>query len=45
MKKMPIIETVDIKGHRLEASEKFGYLGVIIDREGTYQNQPTKGYQ
>ena len=37
--KMPIIETVDFKGHRLEASEKFRYLGVIIDRELTYQNQ------
>ena len=37
--KLPIIETVDFKGHRLEASEKRRYLGVIIDRELTYQNQ------
>ena len=37
--KLPIIETVDFKGHRLEASEKCRYLGVIIDRELTYQNQ------
>ena len=36
--KLSIIETVDFKGHRLEASEKCRYLGVIIDRELTYQN-------
>ena len=41
-KKLPIIETVDFKGHRLEASEKWRYLGVIIDRELTYQNQLNK---
>ena len=40
--KLPIIETVDFKGHRLEASEKCRYLGVIIDRELTYQNQLDK---
>ena len=40
--KLPIIETVDFKGHRLEASEKCRYLGVIIDRELTYQNQLNK---
>ena len=40
--KLPIIETVDFKGHRLEASEKCRYLGVIIDRELTYQNQQNK---
>ena len=40
--KLPIIETVDLKGHRLEASEKCRYLGVIIDRELTYQNQLNK---
>ena len=40
--KLPIIETVDFKGHRLETSEKFRYLGVIIDRELTYQNQVSK---
>ena len=39
--KLPIIETVDFKGHRLEASEKCRYLGVIIDRRLTYQNQLT----
>ena len=33
--KLPINETVDFKGHRLEASEKCRYLGVIIDRELT----------
>ena len=37
--KLPIIETVDFNGHRLEASEKSRYLGVIIDSELTYQNQ------
>ena len=41
-KKLPIIETVDFKGHRLKASEKFRYLGVIIDRGLTYQNQLNK---
>ena len=41
-KKLPIIETVDFKGHRLEASEKRRYLGVIIDRELTSQNQLNK---
>ena len=40
--KLSIIETVDFKGHRLEASEKCRYLGVIIDRELTYQNQLNK---
>ena len=40
--KLPIIETVDFKGYRLEASEKCTYLGVIIDRELTYQNQLNK---
>ena len=40
--KLPIIETVDFKGHRLEASEKCRYLGVIIDRKLTYQNQLSK---
>ena len=40
--KLPIIETVDFKGHRLEASEKCRYLGVIIDRELTYRNQLNK---
>ena len=40
--KLPIIETVDFKGHRLETSEKCRYLGVIIDRELTYQNQLNK---
>ena len=40
--KLPIIETVDFKGHRLEASEKCRYFGVIIDRELTYQNQLNK---
>ena len=40
--KLPIIETVDFKGHRLEASEKCRYLGVIIDRELTYKNQLNK---
>ena len=40
--KLPIIETVDFKGNRLEASEKCRYLGVIIDRELTYQNQLNK---
>ena len=40
--KLPIIETVDFKGHRLEASEKCRYLGVLIDRELTYQNQLNK---
>ena len=40
--KLPIIETVDFKGHRLEASEKCRYLGVIVDRELTYQNQLNK---
>ena len=40
--KLPIIETVDFKGHRLEASEKCRYLGVIIDRELTNQNQLNK---
>ena len=39
IEKLQIIETVDFKGHRLEASEKCRYLGVIIDRELTYQNQ------
>ena len=29
--KLRIIETVDFKGHRLEASEKCRYLGVIIE--------------
>ena len=38
-RKFPIIETVDFKGHRLEVSEKCSYLGVIIDRELTYQNK------
>ena len=33
--KLPIIETVYFKGHRLEVSEKCRYLGVIIDRELT----------
>ena len=37
--KLPIIETVDFKGHRVEASDKSNFLGVIIDRELTYQNQ------
>ena len=36
--KLPIIETVDSKGHRFEASEKGRYLGVIIDWELVYQN-------
>ena len=40
--KLPIIETIDFKRHRLEASEKCRYLGVIIDRELTYQNQLNK---
>ena len=40
--KLPIIEPVNFKGHRLEASEKGRYLGVIIDRELTYQNQLNK---
>ena len=40
--KLPIIDTVDFKGHRLEASEKCRNIGVIIDRELTYQNQPNK---
>ena len=40
--KLPIIETVDFKGHPLEASEKCRYLGVVIDRELTYQNQLKK---
>ena len=40
--KLPIIETFDFKGHRLEASEKCRYLGVIIDTELTYQNQINK---
>ena len=40
--KLPIFETVDNMGHRLEASEKCRYLGVIIDREMTYQNQLNK---
>ena len=40
--KLPIIETVHFKGHRLGASEKCRYLGVIIDRELTYQNQLNK---
>ena len=34
--KLPVIETVDFRGHRLEASEKCRYLGIIIDREVTY---------
>ena len=37
--KLPIIETVDFKGHRMELSEKCRHLGVIIDRELTYQIQ------
>ena len=40
--KLPIIETVDFNGHRLQASEKCRYLGVIIDRELTCQNQLNK---
>ena len=40
--KLPITETVDFKVHRLEASEKCIYSGVIIDRELTYQNQLNK---
>ena len=40
--KLPIIEIVNFKGHRLEASEKCRYLGLIIDRELTYQNQLIK---
>ena len=40
--KLPIIETVDFRGHRLEASEKFRYIGVIVDSELTYQNQLNK---
>ena len=40
--KLPILETVDFKGHRLEASEKCRHLGVIFDRELTYQNQLIK---
>ena len=36
--KLHIIETVDFNGQRSEASEKCRYLGVIIDREMTYQN-------
>ena len=39
---MPIIETIDSKGHRMEASEKCRYLVVIFDRELTYQNQQSK---
>ena len=40
--KLTIIETVDFKGHRLQASEKCRYLGVIFDREMPYQNQLNK---
>ena len=40
--KLPIFETVDFKGHRLEASEKCRYLSVKIDRELIYQNQLNK---
>ena len=40
--KLPIIDTVDFKEHRLEASEKCRYLCVIINRELTYQNQLNK---
>ena len=40
--KLPIIETFDFKRHRLETSEKCRYLGVIIDRELTLQNQLNK---
>ena len=39
MKKLPIIATVNFKVNQLEAFEKSRYLGVIIDRELTYQNQ------
>ena len=40
--KLPVIETVDFKGHRLEASEKSRYLGVIFYWELTYQNKLIK---
>ena len=40
--KLPIIEPVNFKGHRLDASEKGRYVGVIIDRELTYKNQLNK---
>ena len=40
--KLPIIETVDFKGNRLEPSDTCRYLGVIIDRELTCQKQLNK---
>ena len=40
--KLPIIKTVDFKGHQLEPSEKCKDLGVITDRELIYQNQLNK---
>ena len=39
---LPIIKTVNFRGHRLAASEKCRYLRVIIDRELTYKNQLNK---
>ena len=40
--KLSIIQNVNFKGHRLEASGKCIYLGVIFDKEQTYQNQIKK---
>ena len=40
--KLTVIETVNFRRHRLEASEKCRCLGVIIDGELTYQNQLNK---